>query len=987
MSGDGAFRNPVGGLIDRTKPITFRWEGRELKGFAGDTLASALVANGIRVAGRSFKYHRPRGLMAAGVEEPNVLVQLGHGGRNTPNVRATEIELVDGIDASPVNCWPSSRFDLGAINSVFSRLLPAGFYYKTFMWPSWRAYEWAIRRAAGMGRAAAAPDPDRYESRYAHCDVLVVGAGPAGLAAASSAAAGGARVILAEQDTRLGGTLLSRRAKIESVDGIGWVDQCEVQLRANPLVRVLTRTTATGCYDHNSVSLVERAADEFACDGPQGMRQRMWEVRARSIVLATGAIERPLIFPGNDRPGVMLATAAEVYTKRYAARPGRRAIVYTNNDLAYDSAMALAQSGIEVAALLDSRAEVMPYLRDRLQNKGIEVLCSALVVGTLGRGALRSVRARYAGGGERTFACDLMAVSGGLDPTVHLFSQAGGQIAFDRNLSCYRPREPLSDVTCAGASNGSFSLHDALAEAHACGALAASRAGFPCSGKPPRADVTPSFTIEWTVPSLNRASDQANAFVDFQNDVTAADIALAARENFRSVEHLKRYTTLGMGTDQGKTANSNGLAMMASFTGSPIEAVGTTRFRPPFTPVALGTFGGRYRGQRFQPTKHLALHDWHENQGAFFEEFGSWQRPEYYPRPGESREEAVRREMVAVRTGAGILDYTPLGKIEVKGPDAGAFLDLIYANAIGGLKPGRLRYGLMLNELGVIIDDGVVARLSPDRFWLTTTSGGAERTVAWLEEWLQCEWPHLKVLVMPLTTVFATVLVSGPFAREVVRAAGCDIDLAPASFPHMTWRDGIVAGVPARVFRASYTGEVSYELTIPADRARELWCALISDGAPCRPVPFGIEALLRLRAEKGFLHIGGDTDGTTIPSDVGWGHVVKRDPDFIGKRSLLQAENQRSDRLQFVGLEPVGGGATPEPGMHLRTAARDRARKTDGFVTAAHFSPALQRDVVLAMVRCGAATPGAEVVLLDGGREFKIAPLAAYDPEGNCLNG
>ena len=975
-----AFRNASGGRIDRSRRLTFRFGGRSLTGYPGDTLASALVANGVRLAGRSFKYHRPRGLLAAGVEEPNILVQVGRGALSTPNVRATEVALCEGLETSPVNCWPSARFDIGGVNDLLSRFLPAGFYYKTFMWPSWHLYEWAIRRAAGLGRAASAPDPDRYETRYAHCDVLIVGGGPAGLAAARAAAAGGARVILAEQDFELGGSLLWRNASIEGLAGADWAAKVEAELQSLPEVRILTRTTATGYYDHNEVSLLERSKDDLGLVAVSGTRQRLWEVRAKHVILATGAIERPLVFAGNDRPGVMLASAAQHYLRRYAARPGKSAVVFTNNNSAYETAHALAAGGIPVEMVIDTRAIVADELTDALRAAGIASVAGGAIVSTVGRAALRRIRIRENSGRERQIACDLLAMSGGWNPTVHLFSQSGGRLDYDAKRGLFRPGTSVQAEVSVGAANGTLSVARAIAEGAAAGSEAAGLAS-PVSSFADQEDESRELTIEpvWAV------EGKGKAFVDFQNDVTVDDIALAARENFRSIEHLKRYTTLGMAPDQGKTANVNAIGIMAALTDQDLPAVGTTRYRPPFTPIALGAFGGRMRGDLFKPIKRSPLHDWHEAHGAVLEDFGPWRRPAYYAQAGESRKAAMRREICAVRERAGLIDYSPLGKIEIHGPDAALFLDRIYANTMSTLKPSRLRYGLMLDELGVVIDDGIVARLSADRFWLTTTSGGADRIAAWLEEWLQCEWRELRVLVTPVTTAWATLLISGPAARAVLRAAGTDIDLDGSAFPHMSMRDGQVAGEQARVLRTSYSGEVSYEINVPARSATNVWQLLLSAGEPLGIEPFGMEAILELRAEKGFIHIGSDTDGTTIPDDIGWGHVLKRNADFIGKRSLLQPENLRRDRLQLVGLLPARPNFVPAVGDHLRGPNAGAAIKSEGYVTASGHGPTLGHTFALGMVRAGRSRLGEEVTLLESGERLRIVSPVFYDPAGERL--
>ncbi|WP_165191517.1 sarcosine oxidase subunit alpha family protein [Caulobacter soli] len=970
-------RLPRGGLIDRGRVVNFEFEGRKLKGFAGDTLASALLANGVKVVGRSFKYHRPRGLLAAGVEEASALMQVGEADRSTPNPRATEIELTEGLVARPVNCWPSVRFDVGAVNNLLSRFIPAGFYYKTFMWPDWHLFEPFIRKAAGLGRASQAPDPDRYEHQYAHCDVLVVGSGPAGLAAALAAGRRKARVILVEQDTELGGSVLSASARIDGQDGIGWLDGVKRELGARADVQVLTRTTALGYFDHNSLTLLQRLDDHPGRRAPKPvLRQRLWTVRAKQVILATGALERPLVFPGNDVPGVMLASAVRQYLNRWAVLPGQATSLFTNNDSAYGVAQALLDAGAEVPCLIDSRKTPPATLVKSLSSRGVKVITDAVVTKAHGDLALEGVTVREWSGRLSRVHCDVLAMSGGWNPTVHLFSQSGGKLGWDDQIAAFRPDVSVQAEVSVGAANGQFALGTALS------------AGWAAGGGTAEAPAALDAAPVWTIEPLWRVQAPGKAFVDFQHDVTAADIALAKREAFVSVEHLKRYTTLGMAPDQGKTSNVNALAIMSELTGQSVAQAGTTRFRFPFTPLSLAALGGQTRGDLFRPYRRLPTHERQAAAGAVFEDYGGWLRPAYYPKAGESPHAAEQREAQVVRQAVGIFEGSPLGKIEVVGPDAAEFLDRIYANTMSTLKAGRARYGLMLNELGVLIDDGVTLRLDEERFLVGTTGGGADRIAAWLEEWLQCEWRDLKVLVAPISTAWGVLTLSGPRAREVLAAAGVDFPIGPEDFPHMTFKEGHVGGVPARVVRASFTGEVTYEVNVPADRSDELWDRLTAAGAPFGLTPVGIDAWMVLRTEKGFLHIGADTDGTTSPVDVGWGTVLKRKHDFVGRRSLTRPDNLREDRLQFVGLELVGSTDALPIGAHLRGPGV--AEGSEGFVTSAGFSPALGRGVALGMVRGGQARHGEELEIVTGGlvgQRVRITKPGVYDIDGERLNG
>jgi sarcosine oxidase subunit alpha len=937
------------GLVNRLRPLRFRFDGREYGGFEGDTLASALLASGVEVMGRSFKYHRPRGLLAAGVEEPNALVQVGAGAHAQINLRATEVELYEGLEARAVNCWPNARRDLGALLRPLERFLPAGFYYKSLMWPNWHWYEGLIRRAAGLGRISGEADPSRYELQYAHCDVLIVGSGPAGLAAAAAAAQAGERVLLCEQEPRLGGSLLWDRCRLEDQELFGaaaasWIDEKLKLLQGRDEVQIKTRTTALGYFDHNALTLIERVGDHLGPAAPaKRPRQRLWQVRARRVVLASGALERPLVFPGNDRPGVMLAAAVRRYLAEYGVCAGHRALVFTNNDSAYDTALALKQAGAEVVAIVDSRAAPASALVSAAGNQGIRVLMGSVVVGTVGRPGLRRVTVRDAGGVIERFRADLLAMSGGWNPTVHLFSQSGGSLKWDAEHGQFRPGRSVQFEQSHGDASG---------------------------------EPTPIEPL-WSVVAPGKA------FVDFQNDVSLADIELAVRENYASVEHLKRYTTLGMAADQGKTSNVNALVSLGELTARTPEVTGTTRYRFPYTPLCLGAIGGRLRGELYRPIRRVPLHEWHAARGAVFEEYGTWLRPAYYARPGESAHAAEQREALQVRTAVGLYESSPLGKIMVSGPDAAEFLDRVYANTMSTLKVGRLRYGLMLNELGVIIDDGVAARLAEQQFLVGTTSSGAPRIAAMLEEWLQCEWTDLKVLVAPETTCSSVLTLSGPRAREVLLAAGVDMAVDAEAFPHMSWRDGQLAGVPVRVSRVSFTGEMSFEINLPNTRAPMLADHLMRIGQPCGIDLVGLDAWLLLRTEKGFLHVGADTDGTTAPDDVGWGHVLKREHDFIGRRSLTRPDNLRVDRFQLVGLEPLAGAELPI-GAHLRSPSK--LVSSEGYITSSAFSPALGRWVALAMVRGGRARLGEILsVLGDQPGQAKIAAPGAYDVSGERL--
>ncbi len=990
MSG---WRLPPSGIfgaerIDRERRILFRFDGRNHVGLAGDSLASALLANGISMVGRSFKYRRPRGIFAAGPEEPNAILQVGRGAAEEPNARATVIPLREGLLAAPVNCRPGLRVDMLAALQPLARFMPAGFYYKTFKAPGWESWEPAIRRAAGLGTLDPAPAPAGAAHRYAHCDVLVVGAGPAGLAAAEAAGAAGARVILAEQDEAAGGNLAWDDRFVDGQPSALWAERLAGRLAGRGNVTLLTRTTAFGLYDHGYVSLAERLPTDLDRGAPPATR--LWGLRARRIVLACGALERPLVFQNNDLPGVMLASAVRRYLAQYKVAAGRTAVVFTATDDGYRTAFALRMAGVEVAAIVDPRPDEGPAAQ-RARDSGLPVFAGSVVSAARGRRAVRAVRIDALQGGRHAeLACDLLAVSGGWTPSVHLFSQAGGSLDWDPAQGCFRPAGGPAGIDCAGAGNGQFGLAGAIAAGRLAGTAAAEAAGATAPSPPRRAPDPPEVLEDaeappaqlWLVPGAN----PRKSWVDLQSDVTAADIALAAGENYRSVEHLKRYTTLGMATDQGKTSNVNGLALLAAATGQAIPEVGTTRFRPPFTPVPLAAFAGPYRGDLYRPRRFLPAHAAHVAEGAAFEDFGGWQRPEAYPRGPEDVLAAAAREALAARRGAGLFDASPLGKIEVYGPDAATFLDRIYANTMSTLKPGRVRYGLMLSEHGGIFDDGVCARLAPDRFLVSATSGHAAAVAAMMDEWLQCEWVGLKVLVSDLTTAWATIAVTGPRARSILAALDSGIELAPEAFPHMSVREGRLGGVAARVMRVSFTGDLSYEVSVPAGHGESLWLAARAAG---HTVPIGVEALMILRTEKGFIHVGADTDATTQPADIGMAAAIARKPgDFVGRRSLSRPAFAAPGRLQLVGLERLDGTAPFPVGSHI-VEGRGSARASAGAVTSSCFSPILDRPVALAMLRDGLARTGEEVRVFDRGAEMpaRVVARCFLDPANARLHG
>jgi sarcosine oxidase subunit alpha len=992
------FRLAQGGAIDRARPLRFTFDGRGYEGFAGDTLASALLANGVRLVGRSFKYHRPRGIMTAGPEEPNALVRVGAGARAEPNTRATMVELFDGLVAESQNRWPSLRLDLGAVADRLSPLLPAGFYYKTFMWPAdrWESYEALIRRAAGLGEAPRDNDPDRYEKRHAHCDVLVVGAGPAGLAAALAAGRAGARVILVDERSRPGGSLLGEPAMIDGAPAHAWAARTLAEIESMADVRVLPRTTAFGYYDQNLVAAVERVADHLPEPPPHAPRQRIWLIRARQVVLATGAIERPLVFGGNDRPGVMLAGAARAYANHFAVRPGNRAVVFTNNDSGYRAALDLAAAGVEVAAVVDPRETPSGAAPNRARESGIKCLPGHAVALAKGGAAVRSaeiVRLDRPTSVVEGIACDLLCVSGGWSPTLHLHAQAGGRAVWDGARACFVPGVPRQAERSAGAAAGIFTLSGAIASGSRAGAEAAGTCGFgtgqaPASPRIESEEETPIRAL-WQV--ALPAGSRAKRFVDIQDDVTAADVSLAAREGYRSVEHLKRYTTLGMGTDQGKTSNVNGLAILAAIRDEEIPRVGTTTFRPPYTPVTLGAVAGRHVGKHFEPTRRSAMHELHERAGAVFVDAGLWLRPRYYVGPGETIGEAFTRETLAVRGGAGLVDVSTLGKIEIEGPDAAELLERVYVNSWRNLAIGRARYGLMLREDGMVLDDGTTSRLGASRYLMTTTTANAVRVMQHLEHLLQVVWPELRVHATSVTEQWAAMALAGPHSRRVLARLVEGLDLANERFPHMSAAEARVAGIAARIFRVSYSGELAYEVNVAADHGPTVWEALMEAGRSLGIVAYGTETMGGMRIEKG--HVAGpEIDGRTTPFDLGMGRLVRMEKDFVGRRSLDRPGLRDHGRKRLVGLVPEDGTTRLRAGANLvRDPQAPSPVAIEGHVTSATWSPTLGHPIALALLARGTERKGerlhAVFPLAGGDVPVRVVDPVFVDPAGKRVHG
>jgi heterotetrameric sarcosine oxidase alpha subunit len=982
-------RLPRGGLIERGRPVAFRFDGGTYGGFAGDTLASALLAAGVRIVARSFKYHRPRGILSAGAEEPNALLTVGAGARREPNTRATTVELFEGLEARSQNRWPTLSLDIGALGSLLSPLFASGFYYKTFMWPAafWeRVYEPAIRRAAGLGRASLEADPDRYEKVHAFCDVLVIGSGPAGLAAALAAGRAGARVLLCEEDFLLGGRLNSDRLEIDGMSGSAWAQRAERELEALPEVRILRRTCVFGAYDGGIFGALERAADHLAV--PTQPRQRYWKIVARRAVLAAGAIERPLVFPGNDRPGVLLASAVRAYVNRFAVAPGRRVVLFTSTDDGWKTASHLVAAGIGMEAIVDSRGEVAPGVIAGVGRCGARTLLGAHVTDTHGARALRGVTVRDRDGRSVRLEADLLAVSGGWNPNLALATHLGERPLWNGELSAFVPGAMRAGVSVAGAAAGTFSLPAILRAGALAGVRAAESLGY-SPGAPLSFQAGEENTGIGAIQSLPRT--RGKAFVDFQHDVTQEDVKLAAREGFRSVEHLKRYTTLGMGTDQGKTSSVNGLAMLAALTGRDIPEVGSTAFRPPCTPIAIGALAGPHRGRHFRPTRLTPGHAWARERGAVFVETGEWLRARWFPLPGErSWLESVSREARAVRSHAGVCDVSTLGKIDVQGPDAGAFLDRIYINTFSALAVGKVRYGLMLREDGFVLDDGTGARFAEDRYLVSTTTMNAERVLQHLEFASQVLWPELDVQITSVTEQWAQYAIAGPRAREVLeRLLGPALDLSNAAFPHLGCAEFIWQGIGMRLFRISFSGELGYELAAPARFGDALLRAILKSGATCGIVPYGMEALNVLRIEKGHV-TGNEINGTTTAEDLGFGRMMSGAKDFIGR--VLAAREGLTDpaRAALVGLKPVKASERLCAGAHLLARGAAPSLQNDqGYVTSVGYSPTLESWIGLALLASGRKRLGERLRAWDALRgnttEVEVTLPVFHDPEGRRL--
>ncbi|MCC5970895.1 MAG: sarcosine oxidase subunit alpha family protein [Pararhodobacter sp.] len=974
-------RIPGKGLIDRTRPLRFSFDGREFEGFQGDTLASALLANGVQLVGRSFKYHRPRGVLTAGSEEPNALVEVIEGKQKTPNVRATVQELYGGLTVQSQNRWPSLRFDVMAVNDRFAPFLSAGFYYKTFMWPRafWeKVYEPAIRRAAGLGALSGLHDEGRYEKAFAFCDVLVIGAGPTGLMAALVAGRAGADVILADEDARMGGRLLSDQPEVAGQSGPDWAADMLAELAAMPNVRLMTRTTVTGVYDGGTFGALQRVGLHLADPGDLP-RECFWRIVAKRAVLATGALERPIAHPDNDRPGVMLASAVQSYVARYGVNPGR-VVVFGNNDSALQAARDLTAQGVQVAGYVDPRADVSVL-------EEFPVYPGGQVVGTRGRLGLREVAVRH-GGGVSMLTAETLALSGGWNPSLHLTCHLGGRPDWDERLAAFVPRAGMvAGMSVAGAARGRFSTAACLADGAALAAEVLADMGIAGHDMPLPAAEDRSYAIApfWAVDAGGRA------WLDFANDVTTKDVQQAAQEGFSSVEHMKRYTTQGMAPDQGKSSNVAALAVLADATGQGISATGTTTFRPPYTPVSIAAMGAGGRGMGFAPERLLTSDSQTRAMGAPMIEAGLWYRPSYFPRAGEATwREACDREVSMVRTAVGVCDVSTLGKIDVQGPDADRFLDLIYTNMMSSIKPGRTRYGLMLREDGHVMDDGTCARLGEAHFLITTTTAAAGPVMRHMDFVHQAFCGDWAVRFTSVTEQWAQFALAGPKARELVNKL-LETPVDAENFPFMACGPARILGVEGRLFRISFSGEMGYEIAVPARFGAAVFERLVAEAEAMGGGAYGMEALNVLRIEKGFI-THAEIHGRVTAFDIGMQGMVSAKKDCIGKSASQRPGLMGPEREQLVGLVPVDPQAELSAGAHLYNENDPATRvNNQGYVTSAGYSPTLQSWLALGFLRDGRARHGQIIRLDDGLRGRKVACKVVHpvfhDPEGGKLRG
>ena len=977
--------------IDETTRISFKFNGKKLFGFKGDTLASALLANDIHLVARSFKYHRPRGIMTSGSEEPNAIVQLhDNSSRTEPNVRATEIELYEGLEASSQNCWPSVNFDIGGINNFLSPLLPAGFYYKTFMWPAsfWEKYEYFIRKSAGLGKSPTEADPDIYDHKYVHCDVLVIGGGISGIIAAKSAAKNGLKTLIVDEKPNLGGTTIYQNNdhfKINDENSSKWLQNEIDSLKNYENLEVKTRTSVAAYHGYNFVLARENLTDHIEISKRENkVRQRLLKIRAKKVITATGSIERPLIFNNNDRPGILLSSAIKKYADFYGVKSGEEIVLFTNNDTAYETALSLSNKGIKVKAIVDIRDANENGLIKSIKDLNIKIYNNHTVVDTKGHKRINKVSIMELSkdgtsvvGNKIDIDCDCLGMAGGWTPAVHLFTQSGGKLKFRDSDNIFVPNLYSSDQISVGACNGDFELNDILSVLpdQINKFLGINEESFKSVQVISSKDN--NYRNIWLLPS-DKILGKTKPFVDYQNDATAKDIKLALREGFRSIEHVKRYTTTGMGTDQGKLGNMHALGIIAETAKVQMGELGTTTFRPPYTPLTFGTIVGRNVGEYFDIFRKTPMHDWHVEHKAEFENVGQWKRAWYYPKNNEDMHQAVQRESKAARESAGILDASTLGKIDIQGTDASEFLNRVYTNAWSKLGIGKCRYGLMLNEDGMVYDDGVTTRLGENHYIMTTTTGGAATVLGKLEDYLQTEWPELDVYLTSVTDHYATASVCGPNSKKILSKLIPDLDLSDENFPHMSFKDATIGKIKCRVMRISFTGEHSYEINVQANYGKSVWEKCMEAGKEFNITPYGTETMHLLRAEKGFIIVGQDTDATMTPIDLQMDWIVsKKKYDFIGKRSLYRSDTIREDRKQLVGLLTENPNEILEEGAQIVAETNKQPVEMLGHVTSSYFSPNLNKSIALGVVRGGKNMLGQKLFVP---MENKIINVTVADP-------
>ena len=964
-------------FVDETSRISFKFNGKKYYGFKGDTLASALLVNNIHLVGRSFKYHRPRGIMTAGSEEPNAIVQLNEKTPFTePNVRATEIEIYEGLEATSQNCWPSVKFDIGGINNILSPLLPAGFYYKTFMWPAkfWEKYEYFIRRSAGLGKSPTQPDPDTYEHKYIHCDVLIIGGGISGIMAAKTAAKSGFKTLLVDEKPNLGGSTIYQNSdhfRINNQNSSSWLEKEINEIKKLKNLEIKLRTSVAAFYSYNFLLARENLTDHLSIEQRKNkIRQRLLKIRAKKVITATGSIERPLIFDNNDRPGILLSSAIKKYADYYGVACGENIIILTNNDSAYETALSLIEKGINIKTIIDNREEVDSKLIYEVEKNNVKIYKGFTVTDTAGYKRINKVSIMQLSrdgqkvlGSKIDLSCDCLGISGGWTPAVHLFTQSGGKLIFKENDQIFVPDKYTSDQISIGSCNGEETLDEILNTVPELLKKILNIKSSEYKNLEVLSSTNKSKRNIWLLPS-DKVMGKTKPFVDFQNDATAKDIKLALREGFKSIEHVKRYTTTGMGTDQGKLGNMHALGIISETTGTKVGELGTTTFRPPYTPLTFGTIVGRNVGEYFDVFRKTPIHNWHIENNAEFENVGQWKRAWYYPKGNEDMYEAVQRESKAARENAGILDASTLGKIDIQGTDASEFLNRVYTNAWSKLAIGKCRYGLMLNEDGMVYDDGVTTRLNDNHYIMTTTTGGAANVMSKLEDYLQTEWPELDVYLTSVTDHFATVSVCGPNSKNIISKVIPDLDLSDENFPHMSFKNARIDKINCRIMRISFTGEQSYEINIQANYGRSVWEKCIKAGKNYNITPYGTETMHLLRAEKGFIIVGQDTDATMTPIDLQMDWIVsKKKYDFIGKRSLYRSDTIREDRKQLVGLLTDDPNEVLEEGAQIVSHVNKSPIEMLGHVTSSYYSPNLQKSIALGVVKGGKNMMGQKLII------------------------